>query len=633
MTRNNFIRKILLFGLFFLLVSRQGAIGAEEQITVQAQVDRNEITAGESIMLEIKVNGDDSPAEPDLSNLQDFTVNPKGGGQNNRESITIINGRVNRVSEHGYIYRYELSPQKDGELTIPAIEVEAAGKTFLTRPITIRVGQPEVSDEFLLRLSLSEPESYVGQVLVLTIKWYVNRDIAEFTFDLPFLEDQRLRFAEYPEDGNYQGQDAITVNLAGDRVVARKGQEGQYTTVTLRQIVIPRQAGEFSLERGKVFSKILAGYKQKSGRRPFNDLFNDFWNSGRQAVYRQVVTESNELELKVLPLPQENRPADFSRLVGQYSLAAQAEPTVVNVGDPITLSIMVTGSEYLENVELPPLENLPELQNNFKVPEEMAPGKVDGSVKIFTQTIRAKYATVKEIPSISLNFFNPETSAYETAATKPIPLQVQATRIVTADDAEGAAAAATTTELSSLDQGIAHNYVGEDVLESQDPGAISWFGSPMALVLIFLPPTFYLLILVPVYMKRRHNRNGAAVMARKALPVLCRELQKLEHELDRQNLQQTVRGLMEAIKSYLGKRLDLPPGTLIDNEVEQHLKQYGVEDEILAELKDILVRCEAYHYGAVAEDDNTRKNIREMLHAARALFKKIEQCLQKDLVG
>jgi hypothetical protein len=628
MTDNRYFINIFLLSLIFFLSSLQAAKGAEQPISVQAQVDREEVTVGESIMLQIKIDGDDSPAEPDLSGLQDFSVIPKGGGQNNRESITIINGRMNRISEHGYIFRYELIPKKDGILTIPAIGVTAGGKNLLTEPIPIRVAKPVVSDEFILRVSLSESESYVGQPLVLTVKWYVNRNIAEFKFELPFLEDQRFTFADHPEDSHYQGQDAIAINLSGTTHIARKGQEGQHTTVTLRKIAIPREAGEFTLGQGVVFSKIVTGYQQNRGGRPFNDLFDDFFGR-RQAVYKQVVTESNTLHARVLPLPGENRPDNFTGLVWQYSLAAEADPTEVNVGDPITLTMMITGSEYLENVLLPPLENQREMRDNFKVPEEMGQGVVDGRVKVFTQTIRAKHASVNEIPGISLNFFNPKTARYESSATKPIPLQVHATKIVTARDAEGGSPAVAKKTLTSLDKGIAHNYVGEDILKNQDLEVASWFGSPVGLALLFFPPGVFLLVLLPVYMKRRRVQDVTRLQAQKALPEFIKELTRLEQEIEQQELQQSVRGLVEAMRVYLGKRLSIPPGTLIYKEVAVHLKQHGVEDTLLAELESILDWCETYHYGAVHKTENAGDDIRRMIHRVLNLFEKIDRCLKQ----
>lgn len=635
MTRNKHYINTLLLGLILLLASIQAAGGADGPISVQAQVDKQKVSVGESFVLQIKIDGDDSPAEPDLSGLQDFTVQPKGGGQNNRESITIINGRVNRISEHGYVFQYLLTPKRDGMLTIPAIEIIAGGKTLLTQPVPIRVSKPLATDEFKLRLSLSATESYVGQPLILTLKWYVNTNIAEFKFDLPFLEDQRFTFVDHPEDRNYQGQDAIPVNLPGGTVIARKGQDGlyglQYTTVTLRKILIPREPGDFALGRGAVFSKIITGYQQKRPGQPLNDLFNkdlfdDFFGR-KQAVYRQLVTESNDLTLKVLPLPEENRPPDYTGLVGQFSLAAEASPTEVNVGDPITLTIMVTGGEYLDNVVFPPLDNQPDIRDNFKVPEEMGTGEVDGRVKVFTQTIRAKHTSVKEIPSIRLNYFNPGTGKYETSATNAIPLLVNATKIVTARDAEGITSGMANNELTSLDKGIAHNYVGEDLLENQEVEIGSWFSSPMGLALVLFPPGAYLLVLVPIYFRRKRLQDSAILQAHKALQEFSKQIAGLQKEINQQEVQETVSGLVDAMRTYFNKRLFMPPGALVYAEVAERLQQQGMDVTLLAELKNILDQCEAYHYGAIARNSSGRENLQEMLVAALAIFKKIDQCL------
>ena len=233
------------------------------------------MAVGESFLLQVKVDGDDSPGEPDLSGLQDFTVQSRGGGQNNRESITIINGKMNRVSEHGYVFRYALTPKRDGILTIPALAITAAGKTLFSQPITIKVSKPQLTDEFKLHQNLSETECYVGQPLVFSVVWYVNRDIEEFQFLLPVFEDKRFEIADFPEDRNYAGQDAIAINLHGSKVIARKGKVGQHTTVTVRGILIPREPGVYALEPASVSSRVVTGYQQQRGGQPFNNRFFD----------------------------------------------------------------------------------------------------------------------------------------------------------------------------------------------------------------------------------------------------------------------------------------------------------------------------------------------------------------------
>ncbi len=631
MTQNKYFIKILFLNVILLFVSLQPFNALADAISVQAQVDKQEVTVGESVLLQIKSDGDDSPAEPDLSGLQDFTVQPRCGGQSNRESITIINGRVNRVSEHGYIFRYALTPKRDGILTIPALAIIAAGKTLLSQPITIKVSKPQQTDDFKLLQHLSETECYVGQPLVFSVVWYVNRDIEEFQFLLPVLEDQRFEIVDFPADKNYRGQDAIAINLHGNNVIARKGKTGQHTTVTLRRILFPREPGVYSLESASVSSRVVTGYRQQRGGQPgspFNNRFFDDMFGRRQPISRQFITQSPPLQLNVKPLPDENRPQGFSGLVGQYSLAADASPTEVNVGDPITLNIMVTGAEYLDNVTLPPLKNQPGL-DAFKVPEEIGQGEIDGRVKIFTQTIRAKDPSITEIPGISLDYFNPKTGAYEAARSNAIPLQVHATRIVTARDAEGIMPGEGKSELTTLDKGIAYNYVGDDVLVNQHVEIGSWFSSPFGLILLLFPPTAYLLILVPMFLRRKRMLGADALQAKRALHDFSREVAKLQKDMQQNTLQGTAGGLVEAIRGYLGNRLQMGAGALVFTDVAERLKRRGVDGALLTDLQDILDWCEAYHYGGIDTNGIGQASLGEMLDNALILFKKIDLCFKK----
>ena len=629
------IKKLLihttLLGIVLLLAGMQSIAVAAEVVSVQAQVDKQEVVVGESFLLQIKIEGDDSPSEPDLSGLQDFTVQPRGGGQNNRESITIINGKMNRISEHGYVFRYALTPKREGTMTIPALAITAAGKTLLSQPITIKVAKPAQTDEFILRQNLSETQCYVGQPLVYSVVWYVNRNIEEFQFLLPALDDQRFENVDFPEDHKYSGQDAIVINLDGSKVVARQGKTGQHITVTLRRILIPREPGEYSLEPASVSSRVVTGYRQQRGGRPgslLNDRFFDDMFGRRQPVSKQFLTQSPPLQLKVLPLPDENRPQDFSGLVGQYSLAAEASPTEVNVGDPITLNIMVTGAEYLDNVILPSLKYQPGMEV-FKVPEEIGQGKIDGRVKIFTQTIRAKDPSITEIPAIRLDYFNPQTGAYETTRSNSIPLQVQTTRVLTARDAEGVTPGEGKSEITTLDKGIAYNYVGDDVLVNQHVEIISWFSSPLGLLLILFPPTAYLLILIPISIRRKRLLDVDVLQAKRALSDFSRDVIKLQKDMQVIGLQETAGGLVEAIRGYFGKRLHIQAGALIFTDVADRLKHQGVDADLLDDLQALLDWCEAYHYGGVDTNGSGLANLMKMLDNALNLFKKIDLCFKE----
>ena len=134
------------------------------------------------------------------------------------------------------------------------------------------------------------------------------------------------------------------------------------------------------------------------------------------------------------PLPTENQPEGFYGLVGSYTISAQASPTDVSVGDPITLTLRIGGSPYLKPVRWPALEKVPALADNFRIPSEKASPELVQGHKTFIQTIRAKNNTVTEIPPIPLVTFDPQTGSYRSVASEPIPLTVAASHVLGSGD-------------------------------------------------------------------------------------------------------------------------------------------------------------------------------------------------------
>jgi hypothetical protein len=579
-----------------------------QEISVQAAVEKKQVFVGESFLFQIQVEGHSSPPEPDISSLVDFDVQTRGGQQNNSESITIINGQMERVSKQGYIFNYSLTPKKAGTLIIPSLYVNIDNKTYQTRPERISVREPVESDDFKLRVELEKSTLYVGEPVPLTVTWYIGKDVEGFDFTYPLADDPRFYLAALEPPGINQ-RNAIQIPLAGKTVIGKKGQgtlDGrQLVTVSFSQIFIPKQAGVFTLPQITVSARALVGYRQQQSRDPFADFFDrDFFGRGRRGVYETIVTPSNEVQIEVLPLPDNGRPSSFSGLVGDYSLVAEAAPTEVSVGDPITLKVMVTGPEYLDNVELPLLQEQEPLVRDFKIPDEMSAGEVQGRVKVFTQTIRAKYSDVKEIPALSLSYFNPETGKYAMARTEPIPLSVQTARIVTAQDAEGQQAVEVSRqEIKAFQKGIAYNYEDPDVLENEDQISL-WLDSRWGLLFLLVPPGLYLLIFSLTTIVRRQQSDPEAQLARKAYGELVKDLKKLEQR-SAENVSSGYIQLSEVLRGYLGKKLRITAGAITSHDVEKNITGRGVSEVTLRDLKHILGECEAHRFagGTIGQSD------------------------------
>jgi hypothetical protein len=612
------MRFFRLIPLVLLLLVQAAVVRAE--VSVQAAVDKQEVSVGETFTLQVQVEGSDEPGQPDVSSLTDFTVEPRGGQQNNSESVSIINGQMSRVSHHGYVFSYGLTPKKEGRLTIPALTVTVDKQAYRTQPISILAKKPEETNDFKLRMSLDKTRVYVGEPVTLTVVWYIGKDVNGFTYNLPILSDPRFSIGEGQEakSGPARGNQ-VRIPTPGGDILAEKSTGGldgvNYLTVSFSRRLIAKEAGQLTLPQTTVSCQVLGGY-HRGGRDPFSDFFaDDIFGRARQSM-QTVVVPSNEPTLEVLPLPEQGRPADFNGLVGSYSLVVSAQPTKVKVGDPITLTIQVAGPAVSE-VTFPSLQS--ELGTaDFKVPVEMAPGEGTGVLKTFTQTVRARHAGVKAIPSLRLRYFDPASGRYQRATSKPVPLDVSGARTITAEDAEGGEPTSPARkDLTTAKGGINFNYEGPELLSRQAPvGTVAL--TPLWYALLLAPPALFLLFLTATLIVRQGRKDPQGRAARNSYRRLTKALDGVGICAD------TVAGYQAlglAMREYLGAKLRRNPAALTYADVEPLLARAGSSADTLSHLRQVMDQCEAYEY---AGPSNGAGDLARLVLQARQVATELE---------
>lgn len=617
--------RVLGFVIIPLLMIAVGATSASaQQITVRASVESENVSLGESFMYQIEVDGSDDVTQPDLSALAaDFSVEFLGGSNNSSTSISIINGRMEKEVHKGYVFQYRLTPRKKGAILIPAVPVSVKGQTFMSNPIKLGVNQPAETQDFKLRIFLSRSTCYVGEPVVLTVTWYIGRDVENFRFTMPILESSAFS-VESPEVKIDKSKQYYRIPIGNGEAVAVKGTgnlEGRdYATISFTKALIPKRAGTFTIPEVTVECAAVSGNLR--GNDFFNDFFSDRFFGGRRGAMQRYVVPSNTLALNVKDLPQEGKPPGFTGLVGAYKIVANASPKDVSVGDPITLRIVLTGPDYLGSVDLPPLQNQEALSTYFKIPDERADGKIVDRSKVFTQTIRAKSENVKEIPAISLAFFNTRTGTYETTSSVPIPITVHPTRVVTAVDAEGAAPGPIGSPLESWKEGIAYNYEGPAMLEPRQFGLGSALRSPLWLTVLIAPLAAYIGLVSAMAARSRREANVESRKARSAFGRLRRRLDAIRKEGSTGAV--LSEAVLAAMREYLGDKLTMPGATLTAVDVEKILSEKGAAPEAVATIKAFMSLCEA---GAYAGDNSAAADREGFMRKAREAAEGLEKAL------
>ncbi|MBN1832332.1 MAG: BatD family protein [Deltaproteobacteria bacterium] len=593
--------------------------------SAKAAVEKTDPFVGEPFVFQIQVSGSEHPEQPDLSLVKDFAVAFQGGQQNSRRSVTIINGRVTEDVQEGYFFSYELTPKREGRLVIPSIIVISNGRSTQTHPVVINARKPAETEDFKLRMSLSKEHCYVGEPVILTVTWFIGKDVRDYRFTLPLLNDDTFRFAD-PEVDTQSGNKVYRIPLGDGEAVGiqGRGREGgkQYATITFQKVLIPVSSGHVTIEPATVACSALTGYERQ--RSLFDDDFfgSDFFGTGRRGIYKTVVVPSNALDLRISDLPLEERPANFAGHVGDYQIETRATPTEVNVGDPITLTLSLSGPAFLEYVELPPLNEQLRLAGDFKVPKERATAEILGKSKVFTQTIRALRPDVKEIPSIELPYFDTITGTYRVARSEPIPLTVNKTRIITALDAEGVNPVEFPgSEIETWTKGIAFNYEDMGVLVNQRLTPLSWFRLPLWISLFAGPPLCYVLLLSGIALIRNRNADPMKARARKAFGRLERSLKQAQGSPTSAPACDMVQ---EAFRHYLGDKLRMAKGALTFNDVKEALKAKGLDPGTLDRLKALFERCEAGRYAGIGAGSDSSSIVEQGILLAKDLEKKLK---------
>lgn len=405
---------------------------------VTAFLDARRFTLDQSATLSITINGADGTIG-ELPPVEGLIFQRRGQSSQHQFVNGSFSSSVSTL--------FEVQASRPGTFTIPPIPVTVDGKQLLTEAITFEVTSPtagipslpnqqgsgaispppggdDTGQMAFLRISPVKRESYVGEVLPLEIKAYFRRGLRANLNTHPRLNGDSFVLSESKQEP-VQTEEVVdnvpysVLTWPGTLSGIKEGKHGVSVTIEATLLV---PAGN-NRRRAPL------------GGDPFfgNDLFADFFNQ-QQMQEKKIQLVSKDMELQVLPLPTAGKPADFNGAIGKFEFQAQAQPTEVGQGDPITLTMTIQGTGNFERVEAPVLSEV-EGWKSYPPAAKFTPGKNPGQgSKVFDQALIAKNADKTAIPPLSFSFFDPEAGKYQTLHSAPIPLRVNKTEKSGEDD-------------------------------------------------------------------------------------------------------------------------------------------------------------------------------------------------------
>ena len=114
-----------------------------------------------------------------------------------------------------------------------------------------------------------------------------------------------------------------------------------------------------------------------------------------EAEQKPIVSVSPEVVFTVLPLPTTDQPENFTGAIGDFDWKVEATPVDVEIGEPITLTMEISGTGNFDRVEAPVFPENPDWKTYSPSAKFLEQGNSYTGTKIFEQAIVAKSAADK----------------------------------------------------------------------------------------------------------------------------------------------------------------------------------------------------------------------------------------------
>ncbi len=409
---------LLVTGLLLLVT------GAAHAQSVELSVRSRQIYADVPFVLQVSASDFDEAPEPQVNDfsIEGATVTYLGMSPSVRSSRSYINGQLTSSREVRFVYSYRVEAKKAGTYEIPQITVTQGAAVVTAGPGRFEAREVANSQDMRIELDVPDRPVWIGESFEIGISWYLRKDPREQVFVIPLFDHPAFE-VEAPDTSASKrlafsaGSEELELPYESSEV---SGAGGRYTRFQFKAVGTPTQAGHFELDAPRVVAKLKTG------------------GAGFRARYERYKATGKKVAFEVKPLPRADRPASFSNAVGSgFSITVTTSRSVVSVGEPVELTIVLRGERGLEGLSLPSMVGAGRLDSElFDVISDEAIGKMadDALSKSFQVTVVLKSDKAREIPPIEFAYFDPETATYKIAKSQPIALNVGGANMVGAQD-------------------------------------------------------------------------------------------------------------------------------------------------------------------------------------------------------
>jgi hypothetical protein len=606
------------FGSFICALPLAFAGPAQAEIELSQSLDRTEAGLDDTFHLTVTVSDAPESAQFQFPFGSDFSV--LGKSESSQISYQLGGsgpGGIHRSHKYVLLMR----ANRPGQITIPATVMTVGGRTYKTESVQItvkrghvddpraRVGRPSFPDplsrfrmpgmpgfdedeegfpaidvprsdsDLFLRSSLDLDEVYVGEQVTLSIYVFSRVDLSSVdAVNLPKL------------DGFWSEELDSPSQLSGEHKVLNGVPYRAY--LLKRRALFPMKAGAISI--GAAQADITTGF-----------LF----------AGRRVHRTGNEVLLKVKPLPP-GAPAGFAAAnVGKWRVSTEVSQTQVQLGQPVTVSVILEGRGNLKNAVVPPMTGPASLRIYDPTSTDKltsAKGKIGGR-RIQEYLVMPQQTGTVTLAPLSISYFNPASGRYETSTSEPIELK--------ATGSEGAKLVASPTLEPAAKNVLVVGGLRPPRHEAHfsSPGEPLW-RKPFFVPALVAPLGAWLALALVGFVRGRLSHEDEASRKGKRIREARRRLSAAEKLRNSGRSAELYSEVEKALLQFLEAKLAVPVVGLTRDALEARMSAAGVSERCRAQILRALEACDVARFAPGASTPSQER----VLEDARAAMESWE---------
>ncbi len=602
--------KILQVAIF--VISLFGFYSAAQDVSFTAHAPRQVVQGNRFSVAYVLKNGEGSGFNaPEI----DGATKIYGPAVSTSYSQQWINGQQSSSSSVEYTMTYRAD--KAGKYQVGAASVVVNGKKMTTAPFSLEVLPPDKSaqtggqqsgsvqfddpstqaagkevssKDLFVRISMSKSNVYEQEAVVCVIKLYTKYQISQF---MPTIQ---------PSFNGFLIED-LPVNTSLNNIEHVNGEN--YMVAELKKcILFPQQSGKLSITSGNYDVTVVQFERIRT-----------MFGYVQQPVEKNLQVKSNTASVTITPLPTP-KPAAFSGAVGKYNMTTSINPNQLKTYEAATYKVDISGSgniKYIKspNVQFPSQFEVYDPQSNI---DANASGSTVAGKVSFEYTFIPQFVGKYNIPSAEFVYFDTDKKEYVTLNTQSYDLTVA--------KGSGAPTVSKSGGIEQKNKDILHIKTGNLNLKKTHGYVIDEF----TYWLWYIVPLLMVAALLIYYRKSLKERANLQLMrTKRANKVAQKRLKTANKFMQANDKSNFYAETLKACWGYLSDKLGIPGSELSRDNIQLELEKYGVDEDVIKSVIEVLDKCEFAQYAPELSGDD----MGSVLELAGSVMDKLENTKKK----